>query len=133
MIGPVSQIYYVYWNLFCPLSDSDQEFRKCEPQFGPQRMTFLGSPIRPSWWAFLFNKKTCLLVEQEDMSSCWTRRHVYLPNKKTCLLVGQEHMSSCRTRRHVFLCSKHPGGTQEAPRKHPGGTQEAPFFDSRAH
>ena len=53
----------------------------------------------------LVNKKTCLLV-QEDMSSCWTRRLVLVLNKKTCLLVEQEDMSSSSTRRRVFLLNK---------------------------
>ena len=55
---------------------------------------------------FLLNKKTCLLVKQEDMPSCSTRRHVFLFNKKTCLLVQQDNMSSCSTRGHVFLFNK---------------------------
>ena len=33
------------------------------------------------------HKKTCLLVLQEDMSSCRTRSHVLLFNRRTCLLV----------------------------------------------
>ena len=37
------------------------------------------------------------------MSSCWTRRHVFLFYKRTCLLVEQEDTSSSRTRRHVLL------------------------------
>ena len=49
--------------------------------------------VRP----FLLNKKTCLPVKQEDMSSCSTRRHVFLVNKKTCLLVQREDMPSCLT------------------------------------
>ena len=32
------------------------------------------------------NKKTCLLVDQEDTFSCSTRRRAFLLNKKTCLL-----------------------------------------------
>ena len=51
---------------------------------------------------FLLNKKTCLSVEEEASSSCWTRRHVFLL-KKTCLLVEEVDMSSCWRRRHVFL------------------------------
>ena len=54
----------------------------------------------------LFNKKTCLLVEQEDMSedmssNCSTRRQ-FLLKKKTCLPAEQEDMSSSSTRRQVF-------------------------------
>ena len=37
---------------------------------------------------------TCLRVEQKNMSSCSTRIHVFLFNKKTCLLVGQEDVPS---------------------------------------
>ena len=69
---------------------------------------------------FLLNKKTRLLVEKEDMPSCWTRRHVFLldkrtcllvrhvffSNKKTCLLEGQEDMSSCSMRGHVFYAKR---------------------------
>ena len=32
---------------------------------------------------------------QKHMSSCSTRKHVFLLNKKTCLLVEQENMCSC--------------------------------------
>ena len=47
--------------------------------------------------------KTCLAVEKEDMSSCSTRRNVFLLlKKKTCLL-----------------------SIQKASRRHPGGTLEA--------
>ena len=48
--------------------------------------------------AFAQQEKTCLLSEQEDMSSCWAR-HVCLLNKK----VGEPvDTSSCWTGRHVF-------------------------------
>ena len=70
-----------------------------------------GEPIH----AFLV-KKACLLVEQEDMSSCWTRRHVFLFNRKTWPLAQQEDMSTCwRRRRHVLLLKKktHPLVQQE--------------------
>ena len=59
--------------------------------------------------AFLLDRRTCLLVEQEDivqqgeMSSCSIRRLVFWSNKKTCLLVLQKDVSSCSTRRRVFL------------------------------
>ena len=54
---------------------------------------------------FLLNRKTCLLAQEEDMSSCSKGRHVLLfnkkslcpagrnvlsSNKKTCLIVSQE-------------------------------------------
>ena len=52
----------------------------------------------------LLDKKMCLVVEQEDISSCSARRHVFLFSKihvflfntKTCLRVQQEDMSPCR-------------------------------------
>ena len=40
---------------------------------------------------------------------CSTRRHVFLLNKKTSLLVEQEDMSSGSTRRHVLLVTQHVG------------------------
>ena len=55
---------------------------------------------------FLSKEKTGLPVEQEDMSSCWTRRHVLLLNRKTCLPVQHEDMSSCSTGGYVFLLNK---------------------------
>ena len=56
----------------------------------------------------------CLLVTQEEMSSCLTRKYVFLWHKKTCLLVTQVIISSCVarghsscvSRRHFFLCHK---------------------------
>ena len=72
-----------------------------------------------------WTRKTRLRVEQEDMSSRWTRRlsscstsgpvfllnrktrrPVFLLNTKTCLAVEQEDMSSRWTRRHVFFLDK---------------------------
>ena len=55
---------------------------------------------------FLLNKTTCVLVEQDNMSSCWARTHVFLLSKSTCLLVEQQDMSSCSTRRHVLLLNR---------------------------
>ena len=52
---------------------------------------------------FLLNEnkqKQMSFVEQED------RRHAFLLNEKTCLLVEQEGMSSCGARRHVLLFSR---------------------------
>ena len=57
------------------------------------------------------------LVEQEDLSSCRTRGHVFLLNKKTCLLVEQEDMSSRSTRRQVFLLNKNARRNKNAPHK----------------
>ena len=67
----------------------------------------------------LFNKKKCLLVQQDNMCSCSTGLHVFLFNKKTatkthvflfskktCILVQQENMSPCSTRKHFFLFNK---------------------------
>ena len=55
----------------------------------------------------LLSRKTCLLVEQEDMSPCSTRRNVFLFNTKKCLPVPQEGMSPCWRRRHgLFLRKK---------------------------
>ena len=68
---------------------------------------------------FLWNTKTCLLLEREDMfstssrdvSSCGTMKHVFLWTKETFLLVdqadmlpcGTNDMLSCSARRHVLL------------------------------
>ena len=48
---------------------------------------------------FMRPQKICLLVSQEDMSSCVTR------SMSSCGTRRQD-MSSCATRRHVFLCHK---------------------------
>ena len=64
------------------------------------------SPCGTRRHVFLWHNRTRLLVAQEDMSSCGTRRHVFLCHKKTFLLVTQEDMFSCDTRKHVFLCHK---------------------------
>ena len=45
-------------------------------------------------------------VQQEDMSSCSTRRFVFLFNKKIRLLVQPEDVSSCSARIRVFLFNK---------------------------
>ena len=52
------------------------------PGSGPIWPVFLSTRI----YVFLFNKKTCLLV-QEDMFSGSTRRHVFLFNQRTSLPV----------------------------------------------
>jgi len=39
---------------------------------------------------FLLNKKTCLLVQQDDTSSLSTTIHVFLLNKKTCILAHMD-------------------------------------------
>ena len=51
----------------------------------------------------MFNQTTCLPVQQEDMFSSSTRRHVFLLNKKTCLLVQQEDMFSCSKKTYLLL------------------------------
>ena len=45
---------------------------------------------------FLLNQKTCLLAQRDDMFSFSTRRHVISFNKKTCRLVQQEDMKMLR-------------------------------------
>jgi len=54
----------------------------------------------------LFDKKTCLLVEQEAMPSCLATEHVFMFDEGTCLRVAQENMLSCSAARHVFLLNK---------------------------
>ena len=51
--------------------------------------------------------RTCLRVEQEHIFSCSTRRHVFLFNKRTSLLVEQEDMSSAALQKGPYqkLCS----------------------------
>jgi len=51
----------------------------------------------------LLNKRTCLLVQQEDASLCWAG--VFLLNKNTCLSFEQEDMSSCWTGRQEDISS----------------------------
>ena len=67
-------------------------------------------PARRHVSLYLCNKKTGLLVEQENMSCCSTRRHVQSLRKKTRLLVVavQEDVSSssCATGRHVFWATR---------------------------
>ena len=43
----------------------------------------------------LVDKRRCVLFKQEDMCSSSTTRRVFLFNRKTCLLVQQEDRSSC--------------------------------------
>jgi len=50
------------------------------------------------------HKQTCLLVPQEEMLCCRTRRHVFLLNSGMRLRVEQEDMSS--RRRNIFLSIK---------------------------
>ena len=55
-----------------------------------------------------------VLVKQEDMSSCVTRRNAFVCHKKTgllfhmktCPLVSQVDMPSCATSSHVYFCHK---------------------------
>ena len=61
----------------------------------------------------MLNKRTCLLVQQEDVPSCsamFNKKTRLLVRQedmsKTCSLVEQEDMSSCWTRRHVFLFNR---------------------------
>ena len=64
----------------------------------------------------MFNKETCLLVEQEDVSFRSTRRHVVLFSKRQedIFVVEQQNMSSCSTSQLVqredmssFLTRRH--------------------------
>ena len=54
----------------------------------------------------LLNKTACLLGEQEDISSCWARRHVCLWSKRTCLHVEPEDAASHCIQKHVFPFNK---------------------------
>ena len=78
--------------------------------FGSFVHVLFGVRLASSCWkrrhVFLFNKKICLLVQQEDMSSWSTRRRVFLLNKKTCFLVEPEGTSSCSTGRHVCMFNR---------------------------
>ena len=55
------------------------------------------------------NMKTCLLVQQVDISSRRARRHVLLPNNKTCLLVKQE---TCLLVKQEDICLLVEGGAE---------------------
>ena len=61
---------------------------------------------------FLSNKKTCLLVQQADMFSSATRRHVLSLNKRTFSSTTRRHvvffnnMTSSSAARHVFFFNK---------------------------
>ena len=70
---------------------------------------------------FLCDKKACLLVEQEEhrrhvlLFNKKTIKHIFLLRERTCLVVAQEDMSSCGTRTSVFLfnektCRARPSG-----------------------
>ena len=60
----------------------------------------------PLNYVFLLATYTCLLVDQEDVSSCGTKNVVFLLNKNTCLLVEQDDMSSWSTRRRQAASCK---------------------------
>ena len=82
--------------------------------FAPTRGMSVTDCIPPHFWCqlptvspfFLSEKKTCLLVTQEDMSSCDTKRHVFLWHNNRCRLLTPEEMFSCDTRTNVFLRHK---------------------------
>jgi len=86
------------------------------------------------------NKKTGLLVEQEDVEDmspcpkedmlfCLTGRRVFLCDRKTCLLVEQEDMSPGSTRRHVFLLDKTTClPQQQEPPSNPNNTSGTEMF-----
>ena len=84
-------------------------------QFGSSPVPVRPVPVRP---VPVRAVRARLLVQQEDIASCSTRRqiscltkymssclagrHVFLSNKMTCLRVRREDVSSYQTRRHVF-------------------------------
>ena len=99
------------WRAFLPVFlSSDKVFQQAEYR-SPEMLNECG---HSSLSFYLPTKRfsrqrigsRCLLVQQEDMSSCLTREHVLLFNRKTCLPVEQEDTSSCGTRRHVFLLNE---------------------------
>ena len=101
---------------------------------------------------FCWDERKRLLVQQEDMSSWWARRHVSVLKTKPCLLVQQDgtssfstrapvfllnnRTSSCSTGRHVLLWRKREGllveqeednvGSQQQHQEAPRRTQETP-------
>ena len=94
------------WQTKCtPPGGSVEDFQFWQPS---------GRTVRQAHPIPRLNKKTSLFVEQEVMSSCWTRRRAFLFNRKTCLHVQKTDASSCSTknmsgrctRRRVFLFSK---------------------------
>jgi hypothetical protein len=60
----------------------------------------------PCWTnttAICLHKEAFVLVEQEDIF-CWARGHVFVLISKTCLVVQQKQISPCPTREaFVFL------------------------------
>ena len=52
---------------------------------------------------FFSNKKTYILLQQEDIYSSPTRRHIFFSNKTTYILLQQEDIYSFPTRRHILL------------------------------
>ena len=101
----------------CPLVQQE-DMSSCSTRrhvFLLNRKTWLLFQLEDMSSSFLLNRMTCLLVQQEDMSSCRTGRHVFLPVEqegmssgwtRRHLLAEREDMSSCWTRRHVFLLNK---------------------------
>ena len=93
-------------------------------------------------------KKTCLLVEQKDTSSCWTKTCLlvekedmssFLLHKKTCLLVQQddmfslvqqEDMSSYSKRRHLSLLAEQKTFNYLMPRPKLSPTSSKPICKS---
>lgn len=103
-----------YYGLFRTVTDYCGLDRSICDYFGDELFRIITDHSRPlvSWTisrciqagrhALLLNKKRCLLVVPEDMSSLSTRS-VCLVIKKTCLPVNQEDMYYGWTRRHISL------------------------------
>ena len=104
---PITHMISAWWKLLRPKwftpAPNGTSYPNTRVHKYPKRFLF---PSTTRTRAFLFDKKACLLVRREDISSCRTRRRDCLSNKKTCPLVEQEDMSSCRPRRHAFLSNK---------------------------
>jgi len=64
----------------------------------------------------LLSNSTCLVVNKENMSSCQTRAHGSLSSKKLCLLVEQPDMPSWSTRKHLPV--QQEGMSSYSARKH---------------
>ena len=67
----------------------------------------LASWVPPGWLRMLIEcllrKKTCLLAQEEAVSSSPTRRQVSLFNTKTCLCIEPENIAFCWARRQCHL------------------------------
>ena len=100
-------------NLFTHLSDPMQIACKNYHFQGLQALILLGASLVPrgASGCLLGQRKNLFLATREEISSCVTRRHLFLCHKETSLLahkkkifllVTQDEMSSCDTRRMSF-------------------------------